>query len=104
MPCSSLLADNTIDHVRRCLETETLSWHQLDIENVLKDVNTALSIKQKSFMTTLRHALTATKVGRNLFINLTVLNQSQTGPSVPEIMLILGHERTLSRLLPKKAR
>lgn len=49
---------------------------------VIHDACKATGFKQKTFMVSLRHALSAMK----------------TGPSIPEIISVLGRERTIARL------
>jgi len=58
------------------------SWEQLSFADILHEENTHLGLKPKTFMTVLRHALTGMK----------------KGPGVPDIMRVLGRQRTLSRL------
>ncbi|PCH33184.1 hypothetical protein WOLCODRAFT_129640 [Wolfiporia cocos MD-104 SS10] len=55
---------------------------EIDLSSVLHSEYPQLGLKLKQYMTILRHALTASK----------------TGPSVADIMRVLGQERTLSRL------
>jgi glutamyl-tRNA synthetase len=64
------------------LEKETSSWHQLDIVPILNKEGERLKLSQKVLMTILRQALSGTK----------------TGPSIPEIVSLLGRDRTLTRL------
>ncbi|KAH7907048.1 hypothetical protein BJ138DRAFT_1216266 [Hygrophoropsis aurantiaca] len=66
--------------VRLRAETETLQTPE--IGNVLHDEGSKVNIKSKQFMTALRHALTGMK----------------SGPSVPEIIEVLGIERAAGTL------
>lgn len=87
-------------------------WNLLTtLVDILHDENAKLGLKQKVFMTTIRHALTGMKVcGFGFFplvprFTLTLLIAlciiyllMQKGPSTPEIMRVLGRGRTLTRL------
>jgi len=57
-------------------------WDEAEISQVLHEEMDALEVKQKTFMTVLRHALSGMK----------------SGPSVAEVMSVLGQDRTLARL------
>ncbi|KAF4566578.1 Glutamate--tRNA ligase mitochondrial [Pleurotus pulmonarius] len=71
----------TLHAVRDRLNDST-QWDTIDIAGILHEENDSLGLSHKNFMTTLRHTLSAMK----------------NGPSVPEIMQVLGRERTLARL------
>ncbi|KAI0757473.1 glutamyl-tRNA synthetase [Daedaleopsis nitida] len=58
------------------------NWDIATLSELLHDENTKSSLKQKEYMTILRHALTAMK----------------TGPSVADILSVLGPERSIARL------
>ncbi|EIW65117.1 glutamyl-tRNA synthetase [Trametes versicolor FP-101664 SS1] len=67
----------------RGLET---AWETAALSEVLHDENAKTSLKQKEYMTILRHALTGMK----------------TGPSVADVLYVLGPERSLARLQASK--
>lgn len=61
----------------------------------------ATKLKQKLFMTALRHALTAMKVWLLYFPAGSLYSPRfvpQTGPTIPETIDVLGLERTVLRL------
>ncbi|KAI0638911.1 glutamyl-tRNA synthetase [Trametes polyzona] len=58
------------------------AWEAATLSHILHDENAKTSLKQKEYMTILRHALTGIK----------------TGPSVADILYVLGLERSLQRL------
>jgi len=58
------------------------TWEKSDLSSVLHEEASALQLKSKPFMTILRHALSGMK----------------SGPSVTEIMYVLGQERSITRL------
>ncbi|KAI0327285.1 glutamyl-tRNA synthetase [Cubamyces sp. BRFM 1775] len=62
--------------------SEGVSWNTSTLSEVLHEEHAKTSLKQKEYMTILRHALTGMKAG----------------PSVAEIMYVLGPERSLARL------
>ncbi|KAI0825292.1 glutamyl-tRNA synthetase [Trametes gibbosa] len=64
------------------LRTSGVSWDIAALSEVLHDENAKSSLKQKEYMTILRHALTGMK----------------TGPSVADTMYVLGPARTIARL------
>ncbi|EIM92053.1 glutamyl-tRNA synthetase [Stereum hirsutum FP-91666 SS1] len=57
-------------------------WEAYDVASVLHEENKKTGLKSKVYMTVMRHALSGMK----------------SGPSVPEIMKVLGQEKTLARL------
>ncbi|KIJ60123.1 hypothetical protein HYDPIDRAFT_32546 [Hydnomerulius pinastri MD-312] len=70
--------DATIHH----LEAKPDACNVSDLGIVVHDACDATGLKQKVFMTAVRHAISAMK----------------TGPSIPEIIDVLGIDRTISRL------
>jgi hypothetical protein len=53
----------------------------------------------KAFMTTIRHALSGMKVrGPSVVCNARRLTSVQSGPSLADIIHVLGYERTMTRL------
>lgn len=73
-----LALETTIRFVDQDFTSDDISL----VATVIHDVCKVTGLKQKSFMTALRHALSAMK----------------TGPSIPEIISVLGPERTITRL------
>ena len=78
-------------------------WDQLGIADMLHEENGRLGLKPKTFMTVLRHALTGMKVRFASPLRLISIIDafgllSQNGPGVPEIMRVLGKQRTSTRL------
>ncbi|KAH7923759.1 glutamyl-tRNA synthetase [Leucogyrophana mollusca] len=76
----------TLDAVAARLESHSGGLQSHDIGTMLHDEASKLDVKQKHFMTALRHALTGMK----------------TGPSIPEITEVLGLERAMARLSRSK--
>ncbi|KJA20865.1 hypothetical protein HYPSUDRAFT_166443 [Hypholoma sublateritium FD-334 SS-4] len=68
--------------VKNKLETETEPWDELDILRILLKERDTLSLTTKKFMKPLRYAITGMK----------------DGPTLADIMRVLGRERTLARL------
>ncbi|KAI0735761.1 glutamyl-tRNA synthetase [Earliella scabrosa] len=64
------------------LEGSQTSWDVASLSGLLHEENAKASLKQKEYMTILRHALTGMK----------------TGPSVAETLHVLGPERSIARL------
>lgn len=58
------IEDNTLEAIIRRVEPTPpgQSWDPLTIVDILHDENLKLGLKQKTFMTVLRHALTGMKV------------------------------------------
>lgn len=85
----------------RGLET---AWETAALSEVLHDENAKTSLKQKEYMTILRHALTGMKVRlRFPFQQPPQANgRKQTGPSVADVLYVLGPERSLARLQASK--
>ncbi|KAG6332077.1 hypothetical protein ID866_7015 [Astraeus odoratus] len=95
----------SIDDYRLALETandffgQSLDGDTSNVSAVVHDVCNVTGLKQKTFMTALRHALSATKVGYPSMMSCkTILTLKKAGPSIPEIIMVLGPERTVSRL------
>ncbi|KAI8983303.1 glutamyl-tRNA synthetase [Trametes punicea] len=80
------LSDNNYaavaDSLASRLRSIEVQWDVPSLSQVLHDENAKTSLKQKEYMTILRHALTGMK----------------TGPSVADILHVLGPERSLMRL------
>jgi glutamyl-tRNA synthetase len=79
----------------------TSPWDVQTITGALHTENRVVEVKPAKFMTMLRHAMSGMKVrllGGFVFgcANLNCLRQN--GPSVAEIMGVLGTERTIERL------
>jgi len=74
-------ADMVLSSVISRLEDSPI-WDEPEISRILREEIDTVRIKQKTFMTVLRHALSGMK----------------SGPSVAEIMLVLGQERSIARL------
>ncbi len=79
------------------------AWETVALSEVLHDENAKTSLKQKEYMTILRHALTGMKVRTNPVSNrvsaVKLINAcTQTGPSIADILYVLGSERSLARL------
>ncbi|KAI0367459.1 glutamyl-tRNA synthetase [Pilatotrama ljubarskyi] len=71
-----------VDRLVSRLRNTELRWETASLSELLHDENAKTSLKQKEYMTILRHALTGMK----------------TGPSVADILYVLGRERSLARL------
>jgi len=69
-------------NVRKRLEQAAEPWEQLDFVSIMRAENRRIGMKPKIFMTSLRLALSG----------------MATGPSVHEILCLLGRERSLRRL------
>ncbi|KAH9891169.1 glutamyl-tRNA synthetase [Cubamyces lactineus] len=74
-----------VDSLVSCL-SGGIQWEVATLSLVLHDENAKTSLKQKEYMTILRHALTGMK----------------TGPSVADVLYVLGPERSLIRLQASK--
>ncbi|KAH9947350.1 hypothetical protein B0H21DRAFT_739156 [Amylocystis lapponica] len=66
----------------RLRSIDDAAWGTLDLTQLLHEENARVNLKQKTYMTILRHALTGVK----------------SGPGVSDIMRVLGRERTIVRL------
>ncbi|KAI0762511.1 glutamyl-tRNA synthetase [Fomes fomentarius] len=64
------------------LEGPLANWDIATLSEVLHDENAKTSLKQKEYMTILRHALTGMK----------------TGPTVADVLFVLGIQRSIARL------
>jgi hypothetical protein len=78
----------------------TSPWDVQAIINTLHAENTAAGVKPARFMTVLRHAMSGVKVRFSgiLVLGANLNARGQNGPSIAEIMDILGAQRTIARL------
>ena len=76
----------------------TSPWDAQTILNALHAENSAAGVKPVRFMTVLRHAMSGVKV--RFFGNLSFRSNClrQSGPSIAEIMDVLGTQRTIAHL------
>ncbi|OJT08520.1 Glutamate--tRNA ligase [Trametes pubescens] len=79
------------------------AWETATLSEVLHDENAKTSLKQKEYMTILRHCLTGMKVRTNpVSVRVSAVKLinvcTQTGPSVADILYVLGPEHSLARL------
>jgi len=74
-------------------------WNVQTIADTLHAENKVVGVKPARYMTTLRHAMSGVKV-RILLVFCTTSNRhpTQNGPSIAEMMDVLGAERTIARL------
>ena len=96
--CTGRALDATIHHLEPKPDTQTVS----EVSSLVHAACDTTELKQKVFMTALRHALTAMKVLCSvctyLYPCIDTGYLSQTGPTVPETINVLGVERTIVRL------
>ncbi|KAF8907594.1 hypothetical protein CPB84DRAFT_1843807 [Gymnopilus junonius] len=71
-----------LESVKAKLEAATVPWEDLDILDVLHKEREVLGMPTKTFMKTLRRAITGMK----------------DGPAIADVMNVIGRERTLARL------
>ncbi|KAI0935754.1 hypothetical protein AcV5_004082 [Taiwanofungus camphoratus] len=64
------------------LSTGASDWEKLDIASLLQEENSLANLKQKVYMTVIRHALTGLKAG----------------PGIADIIRVLGRQRSIARL------
>jgi glutamyl-tRNA synthetase len=78
----------------------TSPWDVQTILNALHAENGAAGVKPTRFMTALRHATSGVKVTllRRPSLWCKSNNPRQNGPSIAEIMDVLGEQRTIARL------
>ncbi len=76
------------------------NWEIATLSEVLHDENAKTSLKQKEYMTILRHALTGMKVSTSLhgIVGSYTYPQLQTGPTVADVLFVLGAQRSIARL------
>ncbi|KAI0662347.1 glutamyl-tRNA synthetase [Cubamyces menziesii] len=77
----SIVVDSLVSRL-----SEGVQWETATLLQVLRDENAKMSMLQKEYMSILRHALTGMK----------------TGPSVADVLYVLGPERSLARLQASK--
>ncbi|OBZ78674.1 putative glutamate--tRNA ligase, mitochondrial [Grifola frondosa] len=71
-----------VQNLSQRLDVEGENWDSLHFADILHEEMSKIGIKLKDYMTILRHALTGMKAG----------------PGISDILLVLGHERSMERL------
>ncbi|KAF9007852.1 glutamyl-tRNA synthetase [Cyathus striatus] len=82
LPADKRSTSKVVESVKSLLSSQVGPWGELDILDLLHQEQTKLGLPSKVFMKSLRHALTGFK----------------DGPSVADIMKVIGRERTIARL------
>lgn len=94
-----------IYNVIKRLEDPALEWTTPSLAAALHQLADTLQVKSKHVMLVARRQLTGMKVRKPYrllsfaFANCCTGHSSQTGPGVPEIMDVLGKDRTLARFV-----
>lgn len=76
----------------------TSPWDVRTIADALHAENRTVGVKPARFMTMLRHAISGMKVRFFLVFGANLSHLRQNGPSIAEMMYVLGMERTIERL------